>query len=107
LLAIAAEADCCATSPAVGICGSGPLGHCDLRVVVEDARGNSAKVCESLYMAFQESFRCLGRKRHHETIVRVWQVHRQVVCLLLHSGNHHQRFAEVRLRLARRMCQGE
>jgi len=26
LLAIAAEADCCATSPAVGICGSGPLG---------------------------------------------------------------------------------
>ena len=56
-------------------------------------------------MAFQESFGGLGRKRHHEAIVRVRQVHRQVVRLLLHAGNHHQRFAEVRLRFARRMGQ--
>jgi len=34
------------------------------------------------------------------------QIHGQVMRLLLHSGNHHQRFAEVHLRFTRRMGQG-
>lgn len=56
-------------------------------------------------MAFQECFSHLRRKRHHKTLIRVRQVHRQKVLLLLHSGHHHQRLAEVRPRLARRMRQ--
>jgi hypothetical protein len=35
----------------------------------------------------------------------VWQVHHQVVCLALYAGHNHQRFAEVRLRLTRRVRQ--
>jgi hypothetical protein len=38
--------------------------------------------------------------------VRMLEVHRQVVRLLLHTRNHHRRLAEVRLRLARRVRQG-
>jgi hypothetical protein len=34
------------------------------------------------------------------------QVHRQVVRLLFHAGNHHQRFTKVRLCFARRMRRG-
>ena len=56
-------------------------------------------------MAFDEGFCGLGGKRHDKAIVRMRQVHRQVVRLLLNAGDHHHRFAEVRLRLARRMRQ--
>src|SRR5665213_3971336 len=71
--------------------------------IVENPRGNSAEVRKGSHMSFEKRLRGLGRKRHHEAIVRVGQVHRQVVRLLLHAGDHHQRFAKVRLRLARRM----
>ncbi len=56
-------------------------------------------------MTFEERLCGLGRERHYKAVVRVRQIHRQVVRLLLHSGNHHQRFAEVHLRFARRMGQ--
>ncbi len=56
-------------------------------------------------MPFQESFCRLGWKCRHEAVVRVRQVHSQVVRLPLHAGDHHQRLAEVRLRFARRMRQ--
>ena len=52
-------------------------------------------------MTFQEGFSRLGRKRHHEAVIRVGQVHHQVVRLPLHAGNHHHGFAEVHLRFAR------
>jgi hypothetical protein len=56
-------------------------------------------------MAVQEGFGRLGRKCRHKAIIGVRQVHRKVVRLLLHTGNHHQRFAEVGLRLTRGMGQ--
>jgi uncharacterized protein (DUF58 family) len=52
-------------------------------------------------MAFQKSFCGLGRKCRYESFIGVRQVHRQVVHPPLHSGRHHQRLAEVRLRFAR------
>ena len=56
-------------------------------------------------MTFQEGFGRLGRKRRHEAVIRVGQVHHQVVRLPLHAGNHYQGLAEVHLRLARGMRQ--
>jgi hypothetical protein len=47
----------------------------------------------------------LGRKCRHEAIVGMGKIHGQVMRLLLHTGNHHQRFAEIGLRLARGMGQ--
>ena len=54
-------------------------------------------------MAFQERLGRLGWKRHDEAIVRMRQVHRQIVRLLLNAGDHNHGFAEVRLCLTRRM----
>jgi hypothetical protein len=79
--------------------------HGDLRVVVEYPRGHAAEICKSSHMAFEERLGGLGRERRHEAVVRVGQIHRQVVRLLFHSGDHDQRFTEVRLRLTRRMLQ--
>jgi hypothetical protein len=45
------------------------LRHRDLRVVVEDARGHTAKVREGSYVAFKKRFRRLGGKRHDKTVV--------------------------------------
>ena len=73
--------------------------------IVEDPRGHAAEVRKSSHVTFKKCLCRLGRKRRHKTVVRVRQVHRQVVCLLFNSGNHHQRFAEVRPRFARRMRQ--
>ena len=56
-------------------------------------------------MAFQKGFCCLGRKCRHEAVVGLRKVHRQVVCLLFHAGDHHQHFAEIHLRLTGRMHQ--
>ena len=74
--------------------------------IVQNPRGNSAEVRKGSHVAFEERLSGLGRKCHHEAIVRVWQVHRQVMRLLLHACHYHQRFAEVCLRLARRVRQG-
>lgn len=56
-------------------------------------------------MTFQKRLRGLGRKRPHEAVVGMRQIHGQVMRLLLDAGNHHQRFAEIRLRLAGRVHQ--
>jgi hypothetical protein len=56
-------------------------------------------------MAFEEGLRGLSRKRHHKAIIRMRQVHRQIVRLLLNASDRNHGFAEVRLRLARRMHQ--
>jgi hypothetical protein len=55
-------------------------------------------------VAFQKRLGGLGRKRRHETIVGMGQIHRQVMRLLFDAGNHNQRFAKIHLRLAR--CMG-
>ena len=83
----------------------GDPGHRDLRVVVQNARGHAAKISKGADVAFEKSFGRLRRKRRHETVVGVGQVHRQVVRLPLHSGDHHQRLAEVCLRFPRSMHQ--
>ena len=56
-------------------------------------------------MGFQKGLGRLGRKRADEAVVRVRQIEGHEVRLLLHAGNHHQSFTEVRLRLAWRMGQ--
>jgi len=57
-------------------------------------------------VAFQERFGVLGRKRDHEAIVGLRQIEALEVPFLLHPCDHHQRFAEIRLRVSRRMRQG-
>jgi hypothetical protein len=41
--------------------------HCDLRVVVENPRGNSAEVLKGSHMAFKKCNCRLGRKPRHKT----------------------------------------
>ena len=79
------------------------LRYRDLRVVVENPCRNGVEIREGSHMAFEEGLGRLGWKRHDETIIRMRQVHRQIVRLPLNAGDHHHRFAEVRLRLPRRM----
>ncbi len=81
------------------------LGDCDLGVVIKNPCRDGAEVRKRSHMTFEERLCGLGRERHYKAVVRVRQIHRQVVRLLLHSGDHHQRFAEVRLCFARRMRQ--
>ena len=83
------------------LCAAEDLRHRDLGVVVKDARGHAAEVCERTHMTIQEGFGRLGWERCHEAVIRVGQVHYQVVRLPLHAGNHDQGFAEVHLRFAR------
>src|ERR1035437_5919772 len=73
--------------------------------IVEDARRYGAKVLESPRMAFKESLRGLGRKRHDKAIIRVRHIHREKVRLLLHSGDDHKSLAEVGLCFTSRMHQ--
>ena len=79
--------------------------HRQFRVVIQNRGGNAAEVGEGLNVAFQECFCRLRRKRHDETVIRVRQVHRQVVGLPLFATDDHQRLAEVGLRRPRRMRQ--
>ena len=72
------------------------LRYRDLGVVVENPSGNAAEVGEGLHMAFEESLRGLGRKRHDEAIFRMRKIHRQIVRLLLNASNHDYGLAEVR-----------
>src|ERR1017187_9711075 len=81
------------------------LRYRDPGVVVENPRRNAAEVGEGSHMAFQKGLCRFGRKRHDETIIRMGQVHRQIVRLLLNASDHDHGFAEVRLRLARWMRQ--
>ena len=92
--------------------------HGKLGVVIENPRRNATKILEGADVGFErgpsdrssslgweESFRRLSRKGLNETIVRVRQIEGHEVRLLLDAGNHHQRFAEIGLRLARRMAE--
>jgi hypothetical protein len=81
------------------------LGHGDLRVVVENLARHSTEIGKGPHVAFEKSLCGLGRKRRHETVIGVRQIHRQVVRLPLHSGDNHQRLAEVRLRFSGSMPQ--
>jgi hypothetical protein len=56
-------------------------------------------------VTFQESLGVLGRKSHHEAVVRLRQIHTLEVGLLLDPADHHQRFAEIGLRVSRWMRQ--
>src|ERR1017187_4337717 len=56
--------------------------------IVENPCGNGAEAREGTHVAFEERLSGLCRERHHKAIVRVWQVHGEVVCLLLHAGNY-------------------
>ena len=56
-------------------------------------------------MAVAESFRRLGRIGDHEGCVGVRQVEREVVDLAFDAADNSERFAKVRLRMARRMYQ--
>ena len=71
--------------------------HRQLGVVVQNRPRHSAEVSESVAVTFQKRFRRLGRKRHHEAVVGLRQIHRQVVRLRTHSADHHLRLAEVGL----------
>ena len=89
------------------------LGHRDLRVVVQDRLRHArlarlrqaAEERERLHVAVAERLRRLGRIRHHEVGVRMRQIEREVVDLLLHAADDRQRLAEVGLRVPRRMHQ--
>src|ERR1035437_6109477 len=73
--------------------------------IVENARGNGAKILEGKYVALLESLCRFAWKRRDKSVIRVRTIHRQKVRLLLHSSDHNQRFAEVGLCLAWRMHQ--
>jgi len=73
--------------------------------IVENARGNGAKILEGKHVALLESVCRFAWKRRDKTIIRVRKIHRQKVRLLLHSSDHNLRFAEVGLCLAGWMYQ--
>jgi hypothetical protein len=81
------------------------LRYRDLGVVIKNPRRNGVEIREGPHMAFQKGLRGLGRKRHSEAIIRMRQVHGQIVRLLLYTSDHDQGFAKVRLRLTWRMRQ--
>ena len=80
--------------------------HRQLGVVVQDRARDSAEVSEGVVMAFQKCFRRLGREGHHEAVIGLRQVHRQVVRFALHAADYGQRFAEVGLSIPGWMLQG-
>ncbi len=67
----------------------------DPGVVVENACRYTTEICEGANVPFEKCLWRLRRKRDDEAVVRVRQVHGQAVHLLFHSGDDHQRFAEV------------
>src|SRR6266567_6317742 len=62
--------------------------HRQRGVVIENPRGNAAKIGERTNMAFQKCFRGFGGKGHHEAVVGVRQVEGKIVRLALHAGDH-------------------
>jgi len=80
-------------------------GHGQRGVVVQYPPWHATEILEGPNMRFEKCFRRLGRKGLHKAVIRVRQVEGHEVRLLLHAGNHHLRFTEVRLRLARRVRQ--
>jgi len=56
-------------------------------------------------LVYQDRLGRLGRKGLHEAVVRVRQIEGHEMRLARHASNHHHGFAEVRLRLTRRMAQ--
>jgi len=56
-------------------------------------------------VTLEEGFCRLRRKGLYEAVVGVRQIEGHEMRLALHAGNHHHRFAEVRLRFARSVAQ--
>src|ERR1035437_3161529 len=79
--------------------------HRQLGVVVQHRPRYSAELFERVPMPFQKRLRRFGREGHHEAVVRLRQIDRQIVRLPLLPADHHLRFPEVRLRVSRRMHQ--
>ena len=79
--------------------------HRQLGVVINDAPRHPAEVAERRVVPVTERLRRLGRKRLHKRVVAVWEIDDQVVRLPFDASDHDQRFAEVGLGVARRMCQ--
>ena len=79
------------------------LRHRQRGVVVDDATRHAAEVAERGVVSFAKRLRRLGRKRLHERVVAVRQIHDQVVRLAFDAVDDHQGFAEVGLGVARRM----
>ena len=81
------------------------LRHRDLEIVVEDRQRHAAKKLECRYVSVEEGLRRLRRIGLHEAGVRLRQIHAEEMNLLAHPANHAHRFAEIHLRMARRMRQ--
>ena len=79
--------------------------HRQLGVVVQDRAWDSAEVGEGVVVSFQKGFCRLGRKRHYKAVIGLRQIHCQIVGFALHTADDHHRFAEVGLRVSRRMLQ--
>ena len=77
--------------------------HRQLGVVVDDATRYAAEIVKRRVVPVTERLRRLGRKRLHERVVAVRQIHDQVVRLAFEAGDDHQRFTEVGLGVARRV----
>src|SRR5262245_1321834 len=77
----------------------------DLGVVVQDRLRHTPEERERPNVAVAEGFRRLRRIGHHQAGVAVRQVHRKEVDLALYATDDADRFAEVGLRMSRRMHQ--
>jgi hypothetical protein len=81
------------------------LRHRDRGVVVEDRQGHAAEECKGRDMAVAERLGRLGRIGLDEEGIGMRQRHREVVQLALDPADLAKRFAEVHLRVSRRMRQ--
>src|SRR5436309_535689 len=79
---------------------AGNLLHRNPSVVVQNGPRHPAKVSEGPVVPFQESLGVLSRKRHDKAVIGVRQIHALEVRLLLNPADHHQRFAEIGLRVS-------
>ena len=79
--------------------------HRQLGVVVDDAPRHAAEVPERRVVPVAERLRRLGGKRLHEPVVAMLEIDDQIVRLALDASDHHQRFTEIGLCVARRMGQ--
>src|ERR1035441_2808208 len=72
-------------------------------VVEVDGRDRAGDIYRWHRQPLQKRLRRLGRERHHEAVVRLRQIDRQIVSLPLLSIDHRERFPEVRLGISRRV----
>src|SRR5665811_213551 len=77
----------------------------ELEIIVEDRQRHAAEELERRYVPVEEGLRRLRWIGLHETSVRLRQIHAKEMKLLAYPANHAYRFAEIYLRMARRMRQ--